>query len=102
MEVQSSKDDKKGALEVELKPLPTHLRYEFLSSDRTFPIIVTTKLNGNQFKKLLAMLKKHGGVIGYSIDDIKKISPLTYMHMILLDKRYKPSRQTRRHLNLKM
>jgi len=29
--LQSSKEDEKGAPEVELKPLPSHLRYEFLT-----------------------------------------------------------------------
>jgi len=55
---------------VELKPLPSHLRYEFLNSTHQFPVIVNAKLDGPQLEQLLDVLCKHRGAIGYSIDDI--------------------------------
>lgn len=53
LENRSSKNDKKGAPNVELKPLPLHLRYEFLGPNQTFYVIISTKLNDAQTKKLL-------------------------------------------------
>jgi len=44
----------------------------------------------------------HGGVIGYSIDDIKGISPSFCMHSVLVDDRHQPSRQPQCHLNPNM
>jgi len=74
-EVRPSEEDKKHSTEVELKPLPSHLRYEFLGPNETFSVIVNPSLNGTQIAKLLNVLRKHRGAIEYSIDDIKGISP---------------------------
>jgi len=52
VEVRLSNEDKKSAPEVELMPLPFHLRYEFLSTNRTFPVIISTKLNGAQIENV--------------------------------------------------
>jgi len=48
------------------------------------------------------VLQKHKGVIGYSIDDIKGISPSFCMHRILLDDKHRPSRQPQHGLNPNM
>ena len=75
MEVQASKEKKESAPKVELKSLPSHLKDEFLGRDSTFPVIVNVKLGSAQLEKLLDILTKHRCVIGYSINDIKEISP---------------------------
>jgi len=59
MEELHSKDDEKSEPKVELKPLPSHLRYEFLDPDHKFPVIVSSKLDGPQLEKLLDVLRKH-------------------------------------------
>ena len=41
MEVQLSNKDKKGAPEMELKPLFSQLRHEFLGPNHPFPVIVS-------------------------------------------------------------
>ena len=46
LEVRPSKDDKKCSPEVELKPLPSHLRYEFLGPNEIFLVIVNANLDG--------------------------------------------------------
>ena len=102
MEVRSSNEDKKGATELELKPLPSHLRYEFLGPNHTFPIIVSVKLNGPQVEKLLNVLCKHRGTIGYSIYDISRISPTLCMHSIHIDEDHKCFRHPQRRLNPNM
>ena len=101
MEVRPSKNDKKCSPEVELKPLPSHLRYEFLGANETFLVIVNANLHGTQIAKLLSVLRKHKGAIGYSIDDIKGISPSFCLHHIL-DDEHRPSRQPQRRLNPNM
>jgi hypothetical protein len=57
--------------EVDLKPLPKGLKYEFLGPDKTYPIIVSDELSPEENEKLLNLLKKHRKVIGYSINDLK-------------------------------
>ena len=48
------------------------------------------------------VLRKHRGAIGYSIDDIKELSPSICLHRIFLDEGYQPFRQPRRRLNPNM
>src|SRR4029079_13539095 len=64
-----------GAPNVEMKPLPKGLKYEFLEDGKTFPVIVNNELSPEEMEKLLNLLKKHKKVIGYSINDLKGISP---------------------------
>ena len=56
LEVRPSKDDKKWPSKVELKPLPSRLRYEFLSPNETFFVIVNASLDGTQIANLFIML----------------------------------------------
>jgi len=73
--------------------LPSHLRYKFLGPSETFSVIINASLDGTQIAKLLSVLRKHKGSTGYSIDDIKGISPSFCMHRIILDDEHHPSRQ---------
>ena len=63
------------APKVELKPLSPRLRYEFLSRNRTFLVIISSRRNDAQIDKLLFVLQEHRGIIGYGIKNIKGISP---------------------------
>jgi len=92
----------KEAPKVELKPLPSNLRYEFLGPNSTYPVIVNASLDEDETKKLLSVLKKYPKVIGYTIDDIKGLNPSLCMHMILLEEDYKPSIEHQRRLNPNM
>ena len=84
VEELASKKKEKCPSKVELKPLPSHLRYEFLDSAHKFPVIVNTKLDGLWLEQLLDVLRKHWGAIGYDIDDIQGLSPSFCMHRIFL------------------
>jgi len=66
--------------EVELKPLPSFLRYEFLGPNSTCPMIVNTSLNACQVDSLLRVLREHRKAIGYTLDDLKGIHPSVCMH----------------------
>ena len=44
---------------IELKPLPSGLRYAFLNSDVESPVIISDKLSEEETHKLIAVLEKH-------------------------------------------
>jgi len=65
---------------IELKPLPSGLRYAFLNSDVESPVIISDKLSEEEMNKLIAVLEKHRAVLGYTIQDLKGISPALCTH----------------------
>ncbi|XP_042410060.1 uncharacterized protein LOC121999439, partial [Zingiber officinale] len=85
--------------QLELKPLPSTLKYEFLGPNSTFPIIINASLTESETQRLVEELKLHRKAIGYTIDDIKGISPSLCMHRILLEEGYKNSIEPQRKLN---
>ncbi|XP_070679280.1 uncharacterized protein [Malus domestica] len=84
---------------LELKPLPSHLKYVFLGDDETLPIIISSTLRAQEKDKLVRVLREYKTVIGWTLADIKGISPTTCMHRILLDEGFKTSREAQRRLN---
>ncbi|CAM8940841.1 unnamed protein product [Rhodiola kirilowii] len=92
-------DKGKESCSVELKALPTSLRYEFLGPNSTLPIIVNASLNANETLRLLVVVREHKDAIGYSIDDLKGINPNLCMHEINLESDSLPSRERARRLN---
>ncbi|XP_074301627.1 uncharacterized protein LOC141633029 [Silene latifolia] len=86
----------------ERKALPSHLKYAFLDDTEQFPVIVSAKLNDGQLTALLTVLKRNRKAMGYSLDDLKGISPDVCMHRIELEDDHKHCRQGQRKLNPKM
>ena len=84
---------------LEIKPLPDHLKYVFLGDDETLPVIVSSTLTAQEEGKLLRVLREYKTAIGWTLADIKGISPTTCMHRILLEEGAKPSREAQRRLN---
>ena len=84
---------------LELKPLPDSLKYVFLGPKETLPVIISSLLFGDQEKELIHILSDHKGAIGWSIVDLKGISPTICMHRIHLEDDAKPVRQMQRRLN---
>jgi hypothetical protein len=76
--------------EVDLKPLPKGLKYEFLGPNKTYPMIVSDKLSPEENDMLLNLLKKHKKVIGYLINDLKGLSPAFCTHRIPMEDQSKP------------
>ncbi|KAL5583117.1 hypothetical protein UlMin_015559 [Ulmus minor] len=87
---------------LELKELPSHLRYAFLEESSYYPVIINSSLNDLEEEKLLRVLREHRKAIGRTIDDIKGISPSICMHKILMEETYKPLVQPQRRLNPSM
>ncbi|CAN6566308.1 unnamed protein product [Malus baccata var. baccata] len=84
---------------LELKPLPSHLKYVFLGKDDTLPVIISSSLTAQEESKLVRVLKEYKTAIGWTLADIKGISPTTCMHRILLEEGSKTSREAPRRLN---
>ncbi|CAM8978312.1 unnamed protein product [Rhodiola kirilowii] len=95
-------DTGKESCTVELKPLPASLRYEFLGPNSTYPVIVNASLTDVETQRLLDVLRKYRPALGYSIDDLKGISPDLCMHRINLEDDARPSRDALRRLNPKL
>ncbi|XP_071939053.1 uncharacterized protein [Coffea arabica] len=84
---------------LELKPLPEHLKYAYLGDNETLPVIISSALSKIQEEKLIRVLREHKEAIGWTIADIKGISPAICMHRIRLKEDAKPVRQAQRRLN---
>ncbi|KAL0438800.1 UNVERIFIED_CONTAM: Retrovirus-related Pol polyprotein from transposon [Sesamum latifolium] len=87
---------------LELKPLSSHLKYIFLGKDETLPVIISSVLIGLQEEKLKRVLRENIKAIGWSIADIKGISPVTCTHKILMEEGHKSKPQPQRRLNPNM
>jgi hypothetical protein len=66
------------------------MKYEFLGPDKTYPVIVSDELSPEENDMLLNLLKKHKKVIGYSINDLKGLSPAFCTHRIPMEDQCKP------------
>ena len=69
---------------------------------RRYPVIISANLSEHQEKKLLKTLKKHHAAIGYTLDDLKGISPTLCQQKIKLEKDVKLVVDHQRRLNPKM
>ncbi|KAL9343158.1 hypothetical protein Peur_063589 [Populus x canadensis] len=87
------------APELELKPLPDNLKYVFIGDNNTLPVIIAKGLTNMQEEKLVKLLCDHKTAIGWTLADIKGISPSMCMHHILLEDNAKPTREMQRRLN---
>ncbi|KAL0846987.1 hypothetical protein Bca101_020233 [Brassica carinata] len=87
------------APKVELKPLSHGVRYAFLGPNESYPVIVSSELTELELSQLLNALKKFRKAIGYSLDDIKGISPSLSMHRIHLEDESMTSIEHQRRLN---
>ncbi|CAN6544155.1 unnamed protein product [Malus baccata var. baccata] len=73
---------------LDLKPLPSHLKYIFLGENETLPAIISSSLTAQEEEKLVRVLK-----------EFKGISPTTCMHHIFLEEGSKPTREAQCRLN---
>ena len=77
------------------------MKYAYLDEKKIYPVIISANLSEHEEKKLLKTLKKHHAAIGYTLDDLKGISPTLCQHKINLEKDAKPVRDHQRRLNPK-
>ena len=91
-----------GDLVFELKPLPDTLKYAYLDEKKIYPVIISANLSEHEEERLLKTLKKHRATIGYTLDDLKGISPTLCEHKINLETDAKPVHDPQRRLNPKI
>ncbi|XP_076897928.1 uncharacterized protein LOC143551355 [Bidens hawaiensis] len=87
---------------VEMKELPKHLKYVFLGDNNTLPAIIASNLEESQEKALMEVLKEHKSAIGWTIAELKRISPSIVIHKIITDPEVKPAHDAQRRLNPNM
>jgi hypothetical protein len=75
------------------------LQYVFLNGDRETPVIISDKLSNDETRSLVATVEKYQSVIGYSLKDLKGISPILCTHRIPMEQDHKPVREHHRWLN---
>ena len=69
----------------DLKPLPDTLKYAYLDVKKIYHVIINANLSGFEEERLLETLPKHRGAIGYTLDDLKGMSPSICQHNINLE-----------------
>ena len=82
-----------------LKSLPTELKYTYLEENKKCPVVISSSLTTPREVCLLDVLKRCKKAIGWQISDLKGVSPLVYTHHIYLEEEAKPIRQPQRRLN---
>jgi hypothetical protein len=75
------------------------LWYAFLNGNKETLVIISDKLSEQETTKLLFDLERHRPVFGYSLVDLKGISPTLCIHNIPIDPDSTPSREPQRRLN---
>jgi hypothetical protein len=86
----------------ELKPLPDDLKHAYLDEKNIYSVIISANLSVEEEERLLDVLRAHKPDIGYSLDDLKGISPALCMHKINLEEDTKPVVDYQRRLNTKL
>ena len=92
-------DEPKEPQQLELKPLPTELKYAFLEENEQCPVVISSLLTTAQEHDLLHLLQRNKQALGWKISDFKGINPSICTHHIYLEEESKAVRQPQRRLN---
>ncbi|XP_058746275.1 uncharacterized protein LOC131619164 [Vicia villosa] len=84
---------------VELKVLPSHLKYVFLEKNENKAVIISNTLSKGEEEKLLGVLERNQEAMGWTLSDLKGISPSFCMHKISMEDDFKQVAQPQRRLN---
>nr|GEW12683.1 reverse transcriptase domain-containing protein [Tanacetum cinerariifolium] len=101
-EVVKAKSSIEEPLELDLKDLPSHLKYAYLEGIDKLPVIIAKDKKVDEKEALLKVLKSHRRIIAWKITDIKGIDPRFCTHKILMEEDYKPDVQSQRRVNPKI
>nr|GEU84782.1 reverse transcriptase domain-containing protein [Tanacetum cinerariifolium] len=101
-EVVKAKSSIEEPLELELKNLPSYLKYAYLEGVDKLPVIISKDLKVDEKEPLLKVLKSHKRAIAWKITNIKGIDPRYCTHNILMEEDYKPDVQSQRRVNPKI
>ena len=85
--------------QLDLNPLPENMKYAFIGPSETLPVIIASDLSSPQEDALLNVLKEHREALGWTMADIKGISPSICQHWIHLEENSNPCRDPQWRLN---
>ena len=75
---------------LELKDLPSNLKYAYMDANNKLPVIISNSLNESEEASLLSVLAKNREALGWQLSDIKGLDPTVCTHKILLTDDSKP------------
>ena len=84
---------------LELKNLPSTLKYAFLDEEKAKPVVISSTVDIKQEERLLEVLKKNKEAIGWTLTDLKGLDPLLCTHRIFLEDESRPVMEAQRPLN---
>ena len=84
---------------LDLKALPSTLKYAFLDEEKAKPVIISSTLDIKQEEKLLEVLRKNKEAIRWTLMDLKGLDPSLCTHCIFLQDESRPVREAHRRLN---
>jgi len=82
-----------------LKALLEHLKYAYLGEHYILPVIIASYLTGGQEESLMSVLRREKEAIGWTMSDIKGISPAIVSHRIHLNDDTTPKRDPQLRFN---
>ena len=87
---------------LELKTLPSTLKYAFLDIEQAKPVIISSQLDKEQEKRLLEVLRWNEDAIGWTLKNLNGLDPSLCIHRIFLEDESRPVREAERRLNPKV
>ena len=75
------------------------MKYVFLAENGEQPVILSSSLTADDEEKVVEVLRANKGAIGWTISDLKGISPSYCMHKIHMEQDFIPVAQPQRRLN---
>ncbi|MCI40953.1 hypothetical protein A2U01_0062186, partial [Trifolium medium] len=70
--IEELKDESKPVeVKLELKTLPSHLKYMFLEEDNNKPVIISSSLSTHDENSLIEVLKDNKEAMGWKLSDLK-------------------------------
>ena len=87
---------------LELKTLPSILKYAFLDEEKAKLIIISSQLDMKYEEQLLEILRQNEDAICWTLTDIKGLDPSLCNHRIFLEDESRPVKEAQRWLNPKV
>nr|GEW55139.1 DNA-directed DNA polymerase [Tanacetum cinerariifolium] len=87
---------------VELKDLPSYLKYAFLEGDDKLSFIIAKDLKDKEKTALIKVLKSHKQALAWQLSNIKGINLEFYTYKILIEDDFKPAVQHQKRVNPKI
>ena len=78
---------------LELKTLPSTLKYAFLDEEKAKPVIISSNLDIKHEEQLLEVLRQNEEAIRWTLTDLKGLDPSLCTHHIFLEDESRPVRE---------